>query len=181
MRIDSFHDLNEPAEGFTSINIEWEKLKFDKASEVWNIFPLVTKFSDPFGLKYTDENGKDNPVLMWCYGIWVSRVMWVIAEIMMDDKWLVWPENIAPYSHYMVVMWDNIEKAEKLAMEIEAEWSSVIFDDRTWKAWFGQKAWDADLLGIPNRVVVSPKTIEQGWYELKNRKTGETTIIKYTF
>lgn len=181
LQIDEFHDLNEPAEGFTSVNVEWEVLKFEKASEVWNIFPLVTKFSNPFGLKYTDENGKDNPVLMGCYGIGVSRVMWVIAEIMMDDNGLVWPENIAPYTHYIIVMGDNLDKAEKMAKEIEAKWGSVILDDRTGKTWFGQKASDADLLWIPNRIVISPKTLEQGGYEFKNRKTGETDIISYTF
>jgi prolyl-tRNA synthetase len=116
---------------------------------------------------------------MWCYGIWISRLMWVIAEYMMDEKWLVWPESIAPASHYIIVIWeDNLEKAISLAKEIETKWWNVIIDDRIGKVWFGQKANDADLFGIPNRIIISPKTLEQGGYELKKRTENEGIIIK---
>ena len=94
----------------------------------------------------------------------------------MDYKLLVWPENIAPATHYIIVMWDNLEKAKILAKKFENEWKEVIIDDRE-KVWFGQKASDADLLGIPYRIVVSDKTLEAWWYELKSRSSDETQII----
>ena len=137
----------------------------------------MTRFTDAFNMKYTDVEWKSNSVYMWCYGIWVSRLMWVIAEYFMDEKGLVWPETIAPATHYIIVMWDNLETAKKIAQEIESKWWEVIIDDRE-KAWFGQKAWDCDLLGIPNRIVISPKTLDLWGYELKSRKNEETQIIK---
>jgi len=167
-----FGDFNEPKLWFTSINVDGEKLTFRKASEVGNIFHLGTKYSKPFGLSYLDENNKMvSDVEMWCYGIGVSRLMWVMAEYFMTESGINWPENIAPYSYYIIVMWEeNIEKAKELALELEKSWESVVLDDRMGrKDWFGQKAWDCELWGIPNRIVLSPKTLELWGYELKKR------------
>lgn len=176
-----FGDFNEPIEGFTSKNIPNEKLVFKRASEVWNIFHLWNKYTKPFGITYLDENNKtvDN-VEMWCYGIWVSRLMWVMAEYFMTENWIAWPENVAPYTHYIIVIWEeNIEKAEKLAKELESEWKTVILDDRMWKKfWFWQKASDCELWWIPNRIVISPKTLDAWWYELTKRGQ-ESEIIKF--
>lgn len=145
-------------------------------SEVGNIFKLGTRFSDAFGLKYQDREGKENPVYMWCYGIGISRLMGVIAEKFSDEKWLVWPESIAPFTHYMIVMGDNLERAKALAEHLENNGSRVLIDDRD--TWFGAKAGDADILGIPYRVVVSDKTIAAGGYELKNRLAEGVEIIE---
>lgn len=172
LEITEFGDFNFPVEWFTSKNVIWEKLTFRKACEVGNIFHLADKYSKPFGLSFLDENNKTvEKVEMWCYGIWVSRLMWVLAEYFMTENWISWPENVAPYSHYIIVMWEeNLEKAENLAKKLEAEWKSVILDDRMWKKFgFGQKASDCDLWWIPNRIVISPKTLEQGWYEFTKR------------
>ncbi|MCT4617058.1 MAG: proline--tRNA ligase [Candidatus Gracilibacteria bacterium] len=177
MDIKEFGDFTEAKEGFMSPN--GEKLRFEKASEVGNIFRLYTKFSDAFGLSYTDEKGKNNEVLMGCYGIGISRVMGVIAEAMMDENGLVWPENIAPYTHYIMVIGDNLEKAEQLARDLEKKGARVLIDDRDKKVGFGQKARDADLLGIPYRIVVSPKTLEANSYELKARNSQETELISF--
>ena len=149
-----------------------------QASEVWNIFPLETKFSKPFWVKMLSADNKETDVIMWCYGIWVSRVMWVVAEYYMGEKWINWPEYIAPASHYIIVIWeDNLEKARSLAEEIEKKWWEVILDDRMWrKVWFGQKAWDCELFWIPNRIVISPKTLEAWGYELKERWKEEKII-----
>lgn len=164
---------------FSCVNCKSDKYEIVKTSEVGNIFKLGTKFSNAFWLNYLDEKNGKNEVVMGCYGIWISRLMWVIAEYKMDEKWLVWPESIAPASHYIIVIWeDNLEKAINLAREIESKWWDVIIDDRTGKVWFGQKANDADLLGIPNRIIISPKTLEQGGYELKKRLDNEGKIIK---
>jgi prolyl-tRNA synthetase len=156
------------------------KHRIEKASEVWNIFPLVTKFSKPFWLKMTWEDNKQHDVLMWCYGIWVSRLMWVIAEYNMTEKWIAWPKSVAPADYYIIVIGEeNINKATEIANKLESEWKTVILDDRIWKKiWFGQKAGDCELFWIPNRIVISPKTIDQGWYEL-NKKGEENKIIKF--
>lgn len=163
--------------GFSCSNCSWEKHRVEKASEVGNIFPLETKFSNAFGLKMADENNKPQDVLMGCYGIGISRLMWVIAEYFATEKWIAWPASIAPASHYIIVMWEqNIEAAEKLAEKLESEWKTVILDDRMWrKVWFGQKAWDCELFGIQNRIAITPKTLEQGGYELTIR--GEESQI----
>jgi len=166
--------------GFKCSECKSTKHEIKQASEVWNIFPLETKFSAPFWVKMLDKNNKEQPVIMGCYGIWVSRLMWVIAEYFMQEKWIAWPENIAPALYYIIVIWeDNIEKATKIAEKLETEWFDIILDDRMWKkVGFGQKAWDCELYWIPNRIVVSPKTIEQGGYELMKRGE-ESKIIKF--
>jgi len=172
LAITEFWDFSEPVEWFTSMNVEWEKLTFKKASEVGNIFHLGTKYSKPFGLSYLDENNKmQDEVEMWCYGIGVSRLMWVMAEYFMTETGIAWPEHIAPAMYYIIVMGeDNLDMATSLAKDLESKWETVILDDRMGrKDGFGQKAWDCELWGIPNRIVISPKTLEQWGYELMKR------------
>ena len=155
----------------------WNKdLKVEKACEVWNIFPLMTKFTKSFNMKFSDNEWKLIHPIMWCYWIWVSRLMWVIAEYYSDEKGLNWPDSVTPYSHYIMVIWDTLDKAIALAEKIEKDWWEVILDDRD--AWFWKKAWDADLLWIPNRIIISEKSIEKGGYELKKRGSEESEIIK---
>ncbi len=177
--ITEFWDFNEPKEWFTSNNVEWEKLTFRKACEVGNIFHLWTKYSKPFNLSFLNEDNKMiDEVQMWCYGIWVSRLMWVMAEYFMSEKWIVWPEAVAPYTYYIIVIWeDNLIAAENMAKELEDKGESVIIDDRMWrKIGFWQKAGDCELFWIPNRIVISPKTIEAGGYEL-TKKWEESKMI----
>jgi prolyl-tRNA synthetase len=175
-----YSDFNKPKEWFTSNNTKWEKLTFKKASEVWNIFYLWDKYSKPFWLSFSDKNNKTiDKIEMWCYWIWVSRLMWVMAEYFMTKNWITWPENIAPYDYYIIIIWkENISKWEELASILEKEWKSVILDDRLEDVGFGQKAWDCELYWVPNRIVISSKTIEQGWYELLTR-WEETKIVKF--
>lgn len=165
--------------GFSCSSCKSVNHKIIKASEVGNIFPLETKFSNAFGLKMADENNKAQDVLMGCYGIGISRLMWVIAEYFMTEKGIAWPESIAPASHYIIVMWEeNIELAEKLAEKLESQWNTVILDDRIWrKIGFGQKAGDCELYGVPNRIAITPKTLEQWGYELTVR-WEESVIVK---
>lgn len=181
LQITEFGDFNFPVEWFTSKNVIWEKLTFRKACEVGNIFHLWDKYSKPFALSFLDENNKTvDKVEMWCYGIWVSRLMWVLAEYFMTENGIAWPENVAPYDYYIIVMWEeNLQKAEEIAKNLEKEWKSVILDDRMWKKFgFWQKASDCDLWWIPNRIVISPKTLEQGWYEFTKRWEN-SEIIKF--
>lgn len=162
-------------EDFTCVECGSKAHKVIKTSEVGNIFKLGTKFSDAFDLKYQDETGALNTVTMGCYGIGVSRVMGVIAEKFMDEKGLVWPESIAPYTHYMIVIWDHLTEATELAKTLEKSGAKVMLDDRN--TGFGAKAWDADLMGIPNRIVLSDKTLAQGGYEIKGRLETESRIV----
>jgi prolyl-tRNA synthetase len=144
-------------------------------SEVGNIFKLGSRFSDAFWLKYQDQDGSTKNIVMGCYGIGISRLMGVIAEKYADDKWLIWPENISPYSHVIIIIGDHREQAIELAKTLETQGHSVLIDDRT--GGFGQKAGDADLLGIPYRIILSDKTLEKWGYEFKKRTESEGTII----
>jgi prolyl-tRNA synthetase len=137
----------------------------EKACEVGNIFDLSQKYSEAFQLKVTTEDGKTFCPLMGCYGIGISRSMGVIAEVMMTEKWLAWPEVIAPYSHLLIVHGDHLEKAKTLALSLEREGKEVLIDDRD--VWFGMKMGDADLLGIPNIILITDKALEKGGYELR--------------
>lgn len=166
--------------GFVCSKCGSSRHEIKQASEVGNIFPLETKFSKPFWVKMLDENNKEQDVIMWCYGIWVSRLMWVIAEYFMWEKWINWPESVAPADYYIIVLWDeNIEKATEIANNLEKEWFEVILDDRISKKFgFGQKSWDCELFGIPNKIVISSKTVEAWWYELI-KKGQESKIINF--
>ena len=146
-----------------------------KAAEVGNIFTLKDKFSKPLGLRFTNENGQDTEVLMGCYGIGPSRLVGVIAELFADDKGLVWPEAVAPYSVYLVTIGDVGTQADELYGELQAKGIKVLYDDRDVRP--GEKFADADLLGIPHRVVLSNKLVEQGSYEYKSRTGTDVNIL----
>jgi prolyl-tRNA synthetase len=175
-----FGDFNEPVEGFTSRNVSGEKLSFRRACEVGNIFHLGEKYSKPFGLAFSDENNQTvNRVEMGCYGIGVSRLMGVLAEYFMTENGIAWPESVAPADHAIIVIGEeNIETAITLAKELESTGKKVILDDRMGSKYgFGQKAGDVDLWGIPNRIIISPKTLEKWGYELRTRGEVEGKII----
>jgi len=154
------------------------ELKEKKGAEVGNIFDLSTRFSEAFDVKYLDENGKQQLVVMGCYGIGVSRIMAVVAEVHNDEKGLLWPESIAPFAVHLVSLGKD-ESAKKAAEELYKQLSKekieVLFDER--EAAAGAKFADADLIGIPLRVVVSPKTLEAGGVEIKKRNSSEVNTI----
>lgn len=155
------------------LGVENETFNTTAAAEVGNIFKLKFKYSEPLGLKFSDENNEIKTVYMGCYGIGVSRVMGVIAEKFADDKGLVWPESVAPFKYYLVGIGEaGIAEAEKWYMRHEDE---VIFDDRNARP--GEKFADAELLGIPYRVVISDKTLASNSAELTDRRTGESKLI----
>lgn len=157
-------------EVLTELGVKKNELIERKAVEVGNIFTLGTRFSEPLGLNFTDEDGDQKQVFMGSYGIGPGRVMGVIAEHFADDKGLVWPENIAPAKVYLARL-ENIpsviSSADELYEELTKSGIEVIYDDRDIRA--GEKFADADLLGIPYRVVVSKKTVKTGKHELKSR------------
>lgn len=153
-----------------------------KAVEVGNIFNLGTRFSEALGLSYKDEEGKSRPVFMGSYGIGPGRVMGTIVELRADDKGLVWPEAIAPFSIHLVALFDEPGKVKKAADDLYAKLTEkgieVLYDDRECSA--GEKFGDADLIGIPKRVVVSGKTLEKDAVEVKDRVTGKITAERIT-
>lgn len=163
--------LNE--EVMADLGVKREELTGIRAAEVGNIFKLKFKYSDPLGLKFSDENNEIKTVYMGCYGIGVSRVMGVIAEKFCDDKGLVWPENIAPFKYYLAPIGEN---GSKIAEELyNGNENKILFDDRNVRP--GEKFADADLMGIPYRIVISDKTLTENSVEITNRKTGETQLL----
>lgn len=158
-----------------------ETFKEEKAIEVGNIFPLKTKFSESFDLKYKDEKGEMQPVIMGCYGIGLGRVMGAIVEALADDKGIIWPEGVAPFKVHLISLGakdgNAVEKeTEKLYGELKNAGASVLYDDRDASA--GVKLNDSDLLGMPWRVVVSEKTLASGEAEIKERATGAVSMLK---
>ncbi len=150
-----------------------------KAIEVGNIFPLKNKYSSAFDFKYTDEDGTQKEVMMGCYGIGPSRVLGTVVEIHHDDKGIVWPEAIAPFKVHLLFLGkdDKIKStAEKLYQELTEAGVEVLFDDRDESA--GVKLNDSDLIGIPYRILVSGKTLEQDSVEYKKRNEDKTELIK---
>ena len=152
-------------------------LKPRKAVEVGNIFKLHTRFSDSFKFTFTDADGKQKPVEMGCYGIGPSRIMGTLAEIFHDEKGIIWPKAAAPYQVHLVVLPGGEEQAEKLYATQLQKGIEVLFDDRTGIS-AGEKFADADLIGIPLRVVISKKTIAEDSVEVKHRGEEKAKLIK---
>jgi prolyl-tRNA synthetase len=162
------------------LNVDFNSLEQVNASEVGNIFPLGTKFTKAFDYTYTDEEGKQQEVHMGCYGIGPSRLMGVIVEKFADEKGLVWPASIAPFSmHLIVISKDKGSEAWKVAEDLYKKLTDnhveVLFDDREEQA--GSKFADSDLIGIPMRVVVSDKSLEKGGVEIKERTSDTFEIV----
>jgi prolyl-tRNA synthetase len=149
-----------------------------KASEVGNIFSFGTVKSEQLGLTYTDQDGKEKPVVLGSYGIGITRLMGVIAELFADDKGLVWPEAIAPYKVHIVRLGDKdetVKNADKLYSLLTESGIEVLYDDRSLRV--GESLSDADLIGIPHRVVVSDKTVASATLEWKKRTESEAKNI----
>ena len=167
-------------EVLADLGVNRDELVEHTAVEVGNIFTLGTKFSDALDLQYTDEDGTQKKVIMGSYGIGPSRVMGLIAEHFSDDKGLVWPENVAPFTVYLVRIGGEaaIAHADALYDELVAKGIEVIYDDRDERP--GTKFADAELMGIPYRVTVSDRLIEAEQYELTSRATGETILLTHS-
>lgn len=176
----AFHDIKIAREG-DLIPGTSQPYEVFRASEVANVFTLFTKFSSAFDFTFTGQDGTQHPVYMGCYGLGTSRVMGVIAEIFQDEKGLQWPAAIAPADVHLVAVAKTAEDAsfraaEDLVQTLEASGKRVLFDDRT-DVSVGSKLADADLIGVPVRVIVSPKTLDQGKIEVSLRADGKTQLI----
>lgn len=161
-------------ETLNELGVKRDELTKTTAAEVANIFKLKFKYSEPLGLNYTANDGSKQVVYMGCYGIGVSRLMGVIAERFADEKGLVWPESVAPFRYYLVGIGENGQKeAEKFYAEHAEE---TLYDDRDLRP--GEKFADAELMGIPYRVVISDKTLADEAAEVTLRPSGETKLVK---
>jgi prolyl-tRNA synthetase len=161
------------------LGLKRDELEKAKAAEVGNIFNLGTTKSEPLGLKFADEDGVEKLVVMGSYGIGPARVMGVIVERYADDKGLVWPENVSPYGVHLVRLGadDEVrEAADKLYAQLQKDGIEVLYDDRDAPA--GQKFADADLIGVPVRLTLSKRTLENAAVEYKRRSEDEAKIVK---
>ena len=176
-RIDAYADLRTVQAGDVSPDGSGV-LKFTKGIEIGHMFKLGTRYSDALGATVLDENGRQQPVVMGCYGIGVSRLLSAVAEQQADEHGLVWPRNIAPFDIHLIPV--NLKKAEQadLTAELEKQLTAagyrVLTDDRKERP--GVKFADSDLMGIPARITVGKKAGE-GIVEIKIRKTGETVEV----
>lgn len=160
------------------LDIKRDELEELKSSEVGNIFNFGTEKSQQMDFGFTNEAGDRQFVHLGSYGLGITRVMGVIVEKFADDKGIVWPENIAPTKVYLARLGDNsdvVKAADQLYQQLQDQNVTVLYDDRDVRP--GQKFADADLLGIPYRIVVSEKTLETSKYELKKRTATEPTMI----
>jgi prolyl-tRNA synthetase len=163
-----------------ALGVNKEKLEKVTAAEVGNIFKLGTKYSKPLELEYADRDGSRKNPIMGCYGIGISRMMGVIVEVFHDDKGIIWPESVAPFKVHMISLGKKedsaYKKAEELYRKLKDYGAELIWDDRE-DASAGEKFADADLIGIPYRLVVSNKSLEQGGVEVKKRNEKESKIV----
>ncbi len=167
-------------ENAVKLGVDFNSLEQVKACEVGNIFPLDTRFSKALDYTYTNDKGEQEIIYMGSYGIGPSRLMGVVTEKCADDKGLVWPASIAPFSlHLLVISKDKGSEAIKIAEDVYKKLTDnhveVLFDDREEQA--GSKFADSDLIGIPMRVVVSDKSLEKGGVEIKERTSDTSEII----
>lgn len=160
-------------------------VRVSAGSEVGNIFQLNTKYSKPFNLTFKDAAGAEHDVLMGCYGIGISRLMGVIAEVSHDDKGLVWPASVAPFAMHLIAL-QNADaavseqvyaRARGLYEDLCAQGVDVLFDDRT-DVSAGEKFAESDLIGIPVRLVISAKTGDK--VEIKRRGEAEASLVDFS-
>jgi len=158
-----------------------QPLRMVRGIEVGNIFQLGTKYSAPMNCNYLDRDGKSRPMIMGCYGIGVGRAMASVIEQNFDDYGPIWPMSIAPYQVELCALNPNRdgvgEAADKLYGELQAAGIEVLYDDRGEKAGFMFS--DADLLGIPLRAVVSPKSLAEGAVEFRTRACRDTELVPF--
>ena len=161
------------------LGIKRDELEAVKTAEVGNIFNFGTQKTDEMGLYYTDADGTQKSLYIGSYGIGVTRVMGVIVEKLSDEKGIVWPEAVAPYKVYLVSIGEKGKAAaDKLYDELLSKGIEVLYDDRDERP--GTKFADSELMGIPHRVTVSDRLLENGdSYEYTLRKTGETVTLTH--
>jgi prolyl-tRNA synthetase len=166
-------------EVLNTLGIEQSELEEAKAAEVGNIFSFGGTKSEQLGLLYTDEAGASIPVILGSYGIGITRLLGVLVEIFSDAKGIIWPASVSPFAvHMIAIAGSNTEvekEADRLYDLLTENGIDVLYDDRDRRV--GEKFADADLIGIPTRLVISEKTISAGGVEVVSRASGKATLI----
>ncbi len=153
-----------------------------KTIEVANIFPLGTRFSEPMNINFIDKKGGKKSVIMGCYGIGPSRIMGAAVEIHNDENGIIWPKEISPFLVHLLLIEGSggVEikaAADKVYQDLQRKGIEVLYDERGEKT-AGEKFADADLIGIPWRLVVSEKTLQKNCVEVKKRAEEKIELIK---
>lgn len=162
--------INKEIKEKKCLNCGHDKFKEEKSIEVGNIFKLNDKYSKAFDFKINDKN-----IIMGCYGIGISRLMGAIVEVFNDKKGIIWPKNISPFDVYLIGI-NDLGKAEQIEKALEYKGVSVLNDNRGKEP--KEKFSDADLIGIPIRVVASEKTLKDDSVEIKLRISEKGEIVK---
>ncbi|MEK7644784.1 MAG: aminoacyl--tRNA ligase-related protein [Patescibacteria group bacterium] len=170
-------------EVLADLGLKREVLVEKKAVEVGNIFNLGTRFSEPLELRFLNEKGEKQNVVMGSYGIGPTRLMGTIVEVLADADGIVWPDSVAPFRVHLIAIADKAgrvaDEATKLYNALTEKGIDVLYDDRDARP--GEKFADSDLLGLPHRVVISEKTLAEGVVEYKPRRAnaaGERPVEK---
>jgi prolyl-tRNA synthetase len=156
-----------------------EKLREKRGIEVGHVFKLGTKYSESMDACFLDENGQKKPFVMGCYGIGVTRTLQSVIEQSHDDNGIIWPASVAPYHATILVLnpddAESMKTAESLAANLEEKGVEVLLDDRDERP--GVKFKDADLLGLPLRIVVSERSLAGRNVEIKQRVAGKPELV----
>ncbi len=167
-------DLTDEVLKDFAVKVDRDKLREEKSIEVGDIYSLGYKYSEAFNLKYKDESGQDQMVYMGSYGMSPSRLMGAVVELNSDAKGIIWPEAVAPFAVHLISL-DQNEKALEIYKQLSQKGVEVLWDDRQIGA--GEKFAEADLIGIPNRMVISAKSLTAGGVELKKRDSDQAEIL----
>ena len=164
-----FADLRESVEGDTCPKCGG-RLRFETAIEVGHIFKLGTRYSEPLGARFLDEEGSEHPLVMGSYGIGPARVIAAVVEQSSDENGIIWPASIAPYDVHVVVLTGAEEIGLQAAEALSAAGKDVLLDDRDRRP--GEKFADADLIGIPVRITAGSKSLQDGAVDVRDRASG---------
>jgi prolyl-tRNA synthetase len=149
-------------------------MRAERGVEVGNIFKLGTRYSEALGATFLDGDGERKPVVMGSYGIGVGRLLACIAEEHHDEDGLAWPISVAPY-HVHIVATEAGEVADELYERLASAGIEVLYDDR--RENLGAKFKDADLIGVPIRLTVTPRSLEKGGVEIKARSDADSYVV----
>jgi len=168
-------------ESLEKLGIKRDELEAVKSCEVGNVFNFGTEKCEQMGFSFTNEKGEQQFVHLGSYGLGITRLMGVVVEYFADDKGMIWPENIAPFKVYLATV--GVDKkvtdaADQLYKDLQGKGVEVLYDDRDVRP--GEKFADADLMGLPYRVVVSEKSLAEGRFELKARKADQLQHLSHS-
>ena len=152
-----------------------EPMRAERGVEIGNIFKLGTRYTEALGAFFLDAEGQQKPVIMGSYGIGVGRLLACAAEEHNDGNGLIWPISIAPYQVHLVALDSLEDQAGQLYKDLRNVGIEVLYDDR--QESLGSKFKDADLMGMPVRLTLTTRSLENGGVEIKDRRTGESSVV----